>query len=154
MKYLSSNEKKRIILFADNLDRCSSANIKQILDSICQFLKICTEHRSNLIAFFAMDKQIVINALQKEGVPAHKVDEYLDKIINLSIYPKMPDNIDNLIFRFFGEGSEETRLLQEYYFKNRYNPRKLSNLRYIDNIKYKIYNGENLTKEEIKEYFG
>mgnify|MGYP004574559117 CR=1 FL=1 len=137
---LSNKGKKRIVLFIDNLDRCSHNNIKQILDSICQFLEMCNNPKANLIALFAMDKNIIKNALIKENIPEAKINEYLEKIINLPIYPQMPKEIDKLINRFFGEEENDVKVfLRNKYKNNPYNPRKLANIRYLDHMMYSVY---------------
>ena len=138
--FLSNNGKKRIVLFIDNLDRCSHNNIKQILDSICQFLEICKTPNTNLISVFAMDEDIIKNALIKEGIPDSKTNEYLEKIINLPVYPKMPEEINMLINRFFGEEDNDVKpFLKNKYKTYKYNPRKLANVRYLDHMAYNIY---------------
>lgn len=140
LDFLSNNGKKRIVLFIDNLDRCSHNNIKQILDSICQFLEICKTPNTNLISVFAMDEDIIKNALIKEGIPESKTNEYLEKIINLPVYPKMPEEINMLINRFFGEEDNDVKpFLKNKYKAYKYNPRKLANVRYFDHMAYNIY---------------
>lgn len=139
MDYLSNNHKKRIVLFIDNLDRCSSKHIKQILDSICQFLEMSDTDRSNLIVIFAMDETIIKKALKEENITEDKIYEYMQKIINLPIYPQMPENIGELIDRFFGVDYEIKETLRIEYEKQHYNPRKLSNLRYIDHMVYAVH---------------
>ena len=147
--FLSNNGKKRIVLFIDNLDRCSYNNIKQILDSICQFLEICKTPNTNLISVFAMDEDIIKNALIKEGIPDSKTNEYLEKIINLPVYPKMPEEINMLINRFFGEEDNDVKpFLKNKYKTYKYNPRKLANVRYLDHMVYNIY-GEFLNYNDI-----
>ena len=147
--FLSNNGKKRIVLFIDNLDRCSHNNIKQILDSICQFLEICKTPNTNLISVFAMDEDIIKNALIKEGIPDSKTNEYLEKIINLPVYPKMPEEINMLINRFFGEEDNDVKpFLKNKYKTYKYNPRKLANVRYLDHMVYNIY-GEFLNYNDI-----
>lgn len=139
MNYLSNNRKKRIVLFIDNLDRCSSKHIKQILDSICQFLEMSNTNRSNLIVIFAMDETIIKKALKDENISEDKIYEYLQKIINLPICPQMPEKISELIDRFFGVDDEIKETLRIEYEKQHYNPRKLSNIRYIDHMIYNVY---------------
>jgi len=140
LKYLSNSGKKRIVLFIDNLDRCSSSNIKQIIDAISQFLEICNKNETNLITIFAMDKSIIQNALKEENIPTDKFDEYLDKIINLPIYLKMPKEINKLINRLFGEEPNDTKeYLKKQYSRNHYCPRTLSNIRYLDHMIYTVY---------------
>lgn len=140
LSYLSNKGKKRIVLFIDNLDRCSFSNIKQIIDAISQFLEICNKSETNLITIFAMDKSIIQNALKEENIPADKFDEYLDKIINLPVYLKMPKEINALINRFFGEEQNDTKeYLKEQYSRNHYCPRTLSNIRYLDHMIYTVY---------------
>lgn len=149
LSFLSNNGKKRIVLFIDNLDRCSHDNIKQILDSICQFLEICKTPNANLISVFAMDEDIIKNALIKEGIPDSKTNEYLEKIINLPVYPKMPEKINMLINRFFGEEDNDVKpFLKNKYKTYKYNPRKLANVRYLDHMVYNIY-GEFLNYNDI-----
>ena len=140
LKYLSNSGKKRIVLFIDNLDRCSSSNIKQIIDAISQFLEICNQEKTNLVTIFAMDKSIIQNALKEENIPEDKINEYLDKIINLPIYLKMPKEINQLIDRLFGEEPNDTKeYLKEQYSKNHYCPRTLSNIRYLDHMRYTVF---------------
>ena len=140
LSYLSNKGKKRIVLFIDNLDRCSFSNIKQIIDSISQFLEICNKNETNLITIFAMDKSIIQNALKEENIPADKFDEYLDKIINLPVYLKMPKDINSLINRFFGEEQNDTKeYLKKQYSRIHYCPRTLSNIRYLDHMIYTVY---------------
>lgn len=140
LDYLSNKGKKRIVLFIDNLDRCSFSNIKQIIDAISQFLEICNQEKNNLVTIFAMDKSIIQNALKEENIPEDKINEYLDKIINLPIYLKMPKEINKLINRLFGEEPNDTKeYLKEQYSKNHYCPRTLSNIRYLDHMRYTVF---------------
>lgn len=140
LNYLSNKGNKRIVLFIDNLDRCSFSNIKQIIDAISQFLEICNKSETNLITIFAMDKTIIQNALKEENIPADKFDEYLDKIVNLPVYLKMPKEINGLINRFFGEEQNDTKeYLKKQYSRNHYCPRTLSNIRYLDHMVYTVY---------------
>lgn len=140
LSYLSNKGKKRIVLFIDNLDRCSFSNIKQIIDVISQFLEICNKSKTNLITIFAMDKSIIQNALKQENIPEGKIDEYLEKVINLPVYLKMPIEINDLINRFFGEEQNDTKeYLKKQYAKNHYCPRTLSNIRYLDHMIYTVY---------------
>lgn len=146
LDYLSNKGNKRIVLFIDNLDRCSSSNIKQVLDSICQFLEMCNNQKTNLITIFAMDKSIIENALKKEAIPDEKVNEYLEKIINLPIYLKKPKEINSLINRFFGEEQNQVKdFLKQKYALTPYNPRTLANIRYLEHMVYNVY-GEILQK--------
>ncbi len=144
---------KRIVLFIDNLDRCSSGNIKQILDSICQFLEMCNSNcTKNIITVFAMDRKIIIDALEKEGVPCNKVNTYLEKIINLPIYLTNNSDIEELLIRLYGEEENDIKyIIRESYAKRKFIPRRMANLRYLCDMNRKIYN-ENLPEEYINNY--
>ncbi|MBQ8476136.1 hypothetical protein IJ531_03640 [bacterium] len=148
MNSISNKGKRCIVLFVDNLDRCSSDNIKSIIDSICQFLEMCeTKTKTKLVSMFAVDKNIVLEALLKEGVPPEKINSYLEKIITLPIYLLPEDDITVLIKRLFADEEIQSYLIALYNNK-KFNLRRLSNLRYwINMIKY---TKENITIEALK----
>lgn len=142
LNFLSKKGKKRVILFIDNLDRCSSSNIKLIIDSISQFLEISKtdDINANLVTIFAIDKSILFNALKQQNIPEEKIYEYLDKIINLPVHLEMPKEINSLIDRFFGEEQNRAKdYLIEHYKQQPYNPRILANIRYLDHMIYTVY---------------
>ena len=151
LEYLS-NGSGRLVLFIDNLDRCASKNIKQILDSICQFLEICSKEKSRLIVIFAVDKNIIKDALKEEGVPEGKICDYLDKIIQMPIHLSAPDDIGKLIDRLYGEEPNTTKEnLKQIFAKKKFIPRKLANLRYVADINRQVYD-ISLEIKEMEKY--
>lgn len=100
---ISNNNKKRIVLFIDNLDRCSYEKIIQVIDSICLLLNNCCGGKNineyNLISVFAIDKRIIELAIKsklkikenEKSLPKNDnnqkiINEYLDKIITLPFF--------------------------------------------------------------------
>ena len=92
LQHLSRGGKKKIVLFIDNLDRCSKENIASILDAICQFLDICDD-KNELVAVLAIDYQIIQDAvISIKEINRERVDEYMDKIVDFPIFiPKAKD---------------------------------------------------------------
>lgn len=166
LKALSGPKHRRIILFIENLDRCSSSSIREILDTICKFLEIVNEksmddikyhevvlenedtvlpENSNVELFtvFAIDKNIVLEALKKENIPADKTYNYLEKIINMFVELPHYDKIETYIDRMYGkQRNSDIEHIIEKYKQSKFPPRRLSNFRYFEHLKTQTSNEE------------
>lgn len=83
---------KKLVVFLDDLDRCESENIINLISSIKLLLSV----NKNIIFIIGIDKKAVTLALQnKYNNDFNKADEYLEKIfpINFSINNNI--NIEN-----------------------------------------------------------
>ncbi len=174
LKHLCQDGQTRVILFVDNLDRCSSSNVKQILDSISKFIDIVNEDKYSNIKYepirqldseqtdpenneielftvFAMDKNVIIEALEKENVPQNKVENYLEKIVHCSLIVEKPKDIKDFIKRFLGKSwNKEKEFITNLYHISKFVPRRLANFRYIQHVLLKTYD-RNLSEDEIKK---
>ncbi|MCI5137528.1 MAG: hypothetical protein D3922_03735 [Candidatus Electrothrix sp. AR1] len=74
---------KKLVIFIDDLDRCSPGNAVKLLEDIKHFLAI---NNSKCIFVIGVDKYALTTAINiKYGINSINTDEYLEKIINLSI---------------------------------------------------------------------
>lgn len=97
---LLENEDKKIVVFIDDLDRCESENILNLLSAIKLFFTL----GKNIIFVCGIDKNAVKRALKiRYGNDDEKAEEYLEKIFNISFsMPKRPE-LQKLIQYYFGE---------------------------------------------------
>ncbi|OGF45171.1 MAG: hypothetical protein A2231_10125 [Candidatus Firestonebacteria bacterium RIFOXYA2_FULL_40_8] len=80
-KILESNNKSKLVIFIDNLDRCLPDIVVNLLEDISCFLSI---ENSPCVFFLAVDKENVIKAIKNK----HKDfdgSHYLEKIVQVSL---------------------------------------------------------------------
>ena len=123
---------KNIIVFLDDLDRCSNENMLNIIYNIKLLLSV-----ENIIFIFGIDKYAVTLALKNKYNNEHnKAESFLEKIFPISF--NMPKNVINLkvILKSVFKNLTENQLdeIEKFFIKiNLINPRKLKKifLRYL-----------------------
>ena len=116
---------KKIVVFIDDLDRCETENILNLLSAIKLFFTL----GDNIIFVCGLDKNAVQRALKvKYNNDEEKAEEYLNKIFSLSF--SMPRNQDLQKFIHYHFGKEDCykyikRFLEYINFNN---PRKLKKM--------------------------
>lgn len=144
-KYMKQNSKK-IIVFLDDLDRCNSENMLNIIYNIKLLLSV-----NNVIFIFGIDKEAVSLALKnKYNNEINKAENFLDKIFPISF--NMPNNAFNfqkLINNFFKDmKKEKLKIIEEFFIKiNFMNPRKLKKVF----LRYSIIKNNLIEKELLDE---
>lgn len=85
--HLAKNKKASLIVFIDNLDRCSPEQCIGFLDQLAKFLKT-----KDCIFILALDEEVVEGAIRLRYGAGSKVtaNSYLEKIIDLSLTPPAP----------------------------------------------------------------
>ena len=118
---------KKLIVFLDDLDRCDSNNIINLISSIKLFLSI----NENIIFILGIDREAVTLALQnKYNNDYNKADEYLEKIfpINFLITSGIIANEKTIkwISEITNLDIEKSRKIMDYLEKIEFtNPRHL-----------------------------
>lgn len=118
---------KKLIIFIDDLDRCTDAKIIKLLEGIKLYLSI-----SNCIFIFGMDQNNVIRALKNNNIHEEYLDKLFQSIIRIPVSRKYEEFfIDRIISGFFEEDLETPEkkknfalLLMDILEKN---PRKIKN---------------------------
>ena len=83
---------KKIVVFLDDLDRCESENIINLISSIKLLLSV----NKNIIFIIGIDKEAVTLALQnKYNNDFNKADEYLEKIFPINFSMNNNINVEN-----------------------------------------------------------
>ena len=122
-KYISKNNKK-IIVFLDDLDRCNSENMLNIIYNIKLILSV-----KNVIFIFGIDKEAVSLALKnKYNNEINKAENFLDKLFPISFnMPKNTFDFQKLINNNFkGVKQEKIKTIEEFFIKiNFMNPRRI-----------------------------
>lgn len=122
-KYIEKNNKK-IIVFIDDLDRCNSDNMLNIIYNIKLLLSV-----QDVIFIFGIDKNAVSLALMnKYNNEINKAESFLDKIFPISF--NMPNKALNLslFLKAIFQGLDENKINEIEAFLteiNFINPRKL-----------------------------
>lgn len=130
-KYIEENNKK-IIVFLDDLDRCNSENMLNIIYNIKLLLAV-----KDIVFIFGIDKDAVSLALKnKYNNEINKAENFLDKIFPISFnMPKNTFDFEKFLKDMFKELKiEKIKLIEEFFIKiNLMNPRKLKKvfLRYL-----------------------
>jgi len=157
--HLTVKGDRRAIIFIDNLDRCSSKNIRQILDSICQFLEMCkprnkknnrkfVDEKANLMAIFMVNKEILEQALKDGFVDEKNADDYLHKMINLPVHLPL-ENLTELLKRLSYD-ERATEIITDKELK--LTGRQVANKRYLLNMYQEVYSEQGqLTNDEIEK---
>lgn len=95
-KKIKPENKEKLIVFLDDLDRCESYNIISLISSIKNLLSI----NENIIFVLGIDKKAVTLALQnKYGNDYNKATEYLEKIFPINF--ELSSEINNIKFNNF-----------------------------------------------------
>lgn len=98
-KLLSSSDTKKLIIFIDDLDRCTDAKIIKLLEGIKLYLST-----SNCIFIFGMDKNNVINALKNNQINEEYLDKLFQSVVRIPISTKYTDFITSTIIEnYFNE---------------------------------------------------
>lgn len=149
-KYKEKNNRK-IIVFLDDLDRCNSDNMLNIIYNIKLLLSV-----NNVIFVFGIDKEAVSLALKnKYNNEINKAENFLDKIFPISF--NMPNNtfdFQKLIKKSFKKlKTEKLKVLEDFFVKiNFMNPRKLKKVL----LRYSIIKSRLIEKnllDENKEWY-
>ena len=130
---------KKLVVFLDDLDRCESENIINLISSIKLLLSV----NKNIIFIIGIDKKAVTLALQnKYNNDFNKADEYLEKIfpINFSINNNINiENFEDAIVTIMSISHEDSKKI----------------VKFLNNIEF--YNSRHIKKVlrkyiSIKEY--
>jgi len=116
-------DKKHIIIFIDDLDRCEPENILNLLTALKHFFSL----GEKTLFFCGIDKDAVTKAVKHKYQDIVKSEEYLEKVFDISF--NMPTILDlkKLITYYFDD--EYVNLIQNYLHAiNFTNPRHLKKL--------------------------
>ena len=143
-KNITIKGNKRLVIFLDDLDRCESENIVNLISAIKLLLSI----NENIIFIIGIDKKAVSLALQnKYNNDVNKADEYLEKIfpINFRVLNNLNnDNFINFIHSITLLNNEECLKIERLFMVMNFN-----NPRHIKKIlrKYRIIENYLLEKK-------
>lgn len=102
---------KKLVVFLDDLDRCESENIINLISSIKLLLSV----NKNIIFIIGIDKKAVTLALQnKYNNDFNKADEYLERIfpINFSINNNINiENFEDAIVTIMNVSHEDSKII-------------------------------------------
>ena len=140
LTYLRKDDKGyRIVVFVDDLDRCSPDRALEVLESIESFFDI-----EGIVYVIGMDSETINSIIQKkygEGFTVKGLD-YLQKIVQLPFQIPTWKEIDiyHSISKIIAKGLEGSQLIKEFDEKNKMlivktvqlNPREVK--RFINNI--------------------
>ena len=106
---------KKLVVFLDDLDRCESENIINLISSIKLLLSV----NKNIIFIIGIDKKAVTLALQnKYNNDFNKADEYLEKIfpINFSISNNINvENFEDSIVKIMNISHEDSKKIVDFF---------------------------------------
>lgn len=141
---LSFNNKK-LVVFLDDLDRCESENIINLISSIKLLLSV----NKNIIFIIGIDRKAVTLALQnKYNNDFNKADEYLEKIfpINFSINNNINvENFEESIVNIMDISHEDAKIIVDFF-----NNIEFYNSRHIKKVLRKYISiKEYITKKDI-----
>lgn len=129
---LKKTKQDKLIIFFDDLDRCSPDKVIELLESVKLFL-----YRGDCVFIFALDKKIVSEAITKKYIEMESFDgeRYLEKIFGFSFNLTSPEeeqlkNITEKQFKFLDDTiltikEKKSELLKLLETSNRNNPRIL-----------------------------
>ena len=131
---LKEQDKKMLIVFIDDLDRCEPDHILDLLAMVKLFFTLGKESfirkDSKIIFFCGIDKDAVKKAVKKRYGDIIKSEEYLEKIFDLSFeMPVTAYKIDNFLnsLKIFGE--KEIPLISLFFEAiNFINPRHIKKI--------------------------
>lgn len=128
-------QKKMLIVFIDDLDRCEPDHILDLLAMIKLFFILgkesFIEKDSKIIFFCGIDKDAVKKAVKKRYGDIIKSEEYLEKIFDLSFeMPVKTYKIDNFLdsLKIFNEKEEVSLVSSLFETINFINPRHIKKI--------------------------
>ena len=126
VKKLLKNNKK-LIIFIDDLDRCTDQKIIKLLEGIKLYLST-----SNCIFIFGMDQNNVINALNNNNINEEYLDKLFQSVVRIPISTKYKEFIlSEIIEEYFKEDIRQTAKRKEFSILItdiiEKNPRKIKN---------------------------
>ncbi len=143
--YIKENNKK-IIVFLDDLDRCNSENMLNIIYNIKLLLSV-----KNVIFIFGIDKEAVSLALKnKYNNEINKAESFLDKIFPIAFsVPKNSFDFEKLLKIYFKDLEEEKLKTIKDFFSEIcfYNPRKIKKVL----LRYSIIKKNLIEKNKLDE---
>jgi len=92
IKKLLNGEDKKLIIFIDDLDRCTDKKVIKLLEGIKLYLST-----SNCIFIFGMDKNNVLRALEKNQIHEEYLDKLFQSVIRIPISQKYEEFITSVI---------------------------------------------------------
>lgn len=117
---LLKEEKRKVIIFIDDLDRCETENIVKLLSAIKLFFTL-----SDKVVFLCgIDKEAVTKSLKsKYNNDEEKAEEYLEKIFSFSFSMPKISQFESLISSTFGTNEN---IVEDFFRKIKFdNPRHL-----------------------------
>lgn len=138
---------KSIYIFIDDLDRCNSENVVELLTAI----KLFFTQSNNIVYFCGIDKSAVTKALNIKYNDIIKSEEYLEKIFDITFC--MPEALDlSRLINFFFENDSEKEYRYCKQLNNFFIQLKFTNPRHIKKIfnKLEILSGYTTYIEELK----
>lgn len=132
---LKKQDKKMLIVFIDDLDRCEPDHILDLLAMVKLFFTLGKESvigkDSKIIFFCGIDKDAVKKAVKKRYGDIIKSEEYLEKIFDLSFeMPIKAYKIDNFLnsLKIFDEKNETPLISSFFETINFSNPRHIKKI--------------------------
>jgi ABC-type cobalamin/Fe3+-siderophores transport system ATPase subunit len=100
------NDKSKLIVFIDDLDRCEPENVLDLLSAI----KLFFTYGTRTIYFCAIDKEAVNKAVIIRYGDVIKSNEYLEKIFDVSFNMPKNFNLDNILMYYFDDNKYNTNI--------------------------------------------
>ena len=119
---------KKLIVFIDELDRCEPEHILELFSLLKTVFSACnSDENKNITYFVAIDKEVAIKAVRTKYKDEIKIEEYLEKIFNISFnMPKCPELKDFIkSYTFFNDDETAEKLAKFFEAINFTNPRHL-----------------------------
>lgn len=109
-KQLTSSIDEKVVIFIDDLDRCESDNVIELLTAI----KLFFTYAEDIVFIAWVDKQAVTRALKsKYNNDDEKAEEYLEKIFPINFSCDVIDDISKLIEKSTIEDVQLKKQIQE-----------------------------------------
>lgn len=123
---------KKLLVFIDDLDRCSPENVLDLISSIKHFFI----DSDKVVYFCGVDKHAVSKAINIRYQNIIKSEEYLEKVFDVTFNMPEIQNIDKLLEDFISRVSlfntvsdDNLNLLKQFFLHIKFtNPRKLKKL--------------------------
>ncbi|PGY78234.1 KAP family P-loop NTPase fold protein [Bacillus cereus] len=123
---------KKLLVFIDDLDRCSPENVLDLISSIKHFFI----DSDKVVYFCGVDKQAVSKAINIRYQNIIKSEEYLEKVFDVTFNMPEIQNIDKLLEDFISRvnlfnpvADESFNFLKQFFLHIKFtNPRKLKKL--------------------------
>ncbi|MCI5126126.1 MAG: hypothetical protein D3925_17050, partial [Candidatus Electrothrix sp. AR5] len=115
---LLGEEHKALVVYIDDLDRCTDTNTIKLIEGIKLYLST-----SNCIFVFGMDQVNVLRALENHQIHKDYLDKLFQSIIRIPLSKKYPALIQKVVDNYFPDKDTDglTELLADILEKN---PRK------------------------------